>query len=128
MPASEFSSPGTITMNLTTVSPSLLPHRDQCAHPLVAQKDPARYQRGNNNRKDQAEERLVAAQLRSDRAAKIAGQQDRAEHRGARNDVKGDTDQLRDPETDSSALGKTELGECLHDCRRPHNMNRGIEK
>src|SRR5687767_2920772 len=67
----------------------------QCANAGVAEIQPAPDERGDVDRGDRVrEKRVVDPQVRRDRAAKVTSPQDRAERRGARDQVEHEADDL----------------------------------
>src|SRR5688572_31233640 len=69
------------------------------AQARLAQIEPAPDQQAEiDSEQGVAEQRAVDAQVRGDRAAHIAGQQDGAEHRGLRDRIEHDADQGQDAE------------------------------
>src|SRR6266849_367739 len=66
------------------------PQRNQCAQPAIAQVQSEPQQHAQIGREqDVAEERIAYSQMRSDRAAKVACQQDRPEDRSTRKYING---------------------------------------
>src|SRR2546428_7458075 len=69
------------------------------ANPLVAQPKPAPEERRHVDREERVgEERIAHAHVRRDGSAEVAGPHQRAEHRGARDQVHDQTRELEHPE------------------------------
>jgi hypothetical protein len=68
------------------------------------------------------------SQVRRGGASKISGQQDRAEHRGARNHIQGCTHELDDPEAERKARRVPQVAESLHDWGRLHHFHDAAEE
>src|SRR5258708_6526578 len=89
--------------------------RDERAQAVVAEVKASPEEHGNVDRgKDVAEEWVADAQVGSDSAAEIAGQQDCAEYGGTRNRIEDNTDEQDDPDTENQAYGISEASGTLH--------------
>src|ERR1700722_12157164 len=66
---------------------ALLSQGNQRAQTVLAQKNPRPDQRAKDDWKERLKQGIADARLACDRSAQIAGQQDRAEHRGAGNRI-----------------------------------------
>ena len=66
--------------------------------------------------------------MRRDGAAKITGQQNRAEHRSTRNYIEDRTGKQDDPKRHDSRRGISELNGCLHDRRQLYEFHDAVHE
>jgi len=78
--------------------------------------------------KDVAEEWVADAQVGSDSAAEIGGQQDCAEYGGTRNRIEDNTDEQDDPDTENQAYGISEASGTLHGRSEPQYFDGAVEE
>jgi hypothetical protein len=102
---------------------TLTPQRNEGAQPFVAQVESAPNQHGEIDREQNvAEERTSHAHMRGDSAAKIAGQQNRAENGRARNHIEDGAREKDDAKAEKDAFGISELNCSLDDRRGFHQF------
>src|SRR5262249_50695543 len=68
------------------------------------------------------------AHVGGDRAAEVAGPEDRAEDGGARDEVQRQADELEDADGDDGALGVAELHRALDGGGGAEDLHRGVEE
>ena len=95
----------------------LFPPREQIPNARVAKKEPAPDQCGENDRHEKREFLRLDAHVRRDRATEIAGEQDRAEYRRARDDVEDRRDETGRANCGNGIFRVAELGHALQDLR-----------
>jgi hypothetical protein len=93
----------------------LFPPREQIPNARVAEKEPAPNQRGENDRHEKREFLRLDAHVRRDRAAEIAGEQDRAEYRRARDEVENRRDEAGRANCGDGIFRVAELAHALQD-------------
>lgn len=82
---------------------SALLSQQERAQPLVAQEQPAPDQRAHDRWEGEREGRRADTRLGCERTAEIAGQQNGAQRRGARDDVDRQADKLKQAEANDQA-------------------------
>ena len=95
----------------------LFPPREQIPNARVPKKEPAPDQRGENDRHQKREFLRLDAHMRRDRAAEIAGEQDCAEDRRARNDIEDRRDEAGCPNCGDDIFRVAILSHALDDLR-----------
>ena len=93
----------------------LFPPREQIPNARVAKKEPAPDQSGENNWHEKREFLRLDAHVRRDRAAEIAGEQDCAEDRRARDDIEDRRDEAGCPNCADDIFQVAVLSHALHD-------------
>ena len=95
----------------------LFPPREQIPNARVAKKEPAPDQCGENDRHEKREFLRLDAHVGRDRAAEIAGEQDRAKYRRARDDVEDRRDEAGRANCGDGIFRVAELGHALQGLR-----------
>src|SRR3954452_20354177 len=106
----------------------LAPQRDQSAQPDIAQVQAAPDQHAEEDREEDREPALLGAHVGRDRAAEIAGQQDRSQDGGARDDVEERRDEQDDSQAEDHARRIPELDHGLHHRRRLNELRAAVEQ
>ena len=93
------------------------PPREQLPNARVAKKEPAPDQCAENDRHEKSEFLRLDAHVGRDRAAEIAGEQDRAEYRRARDDIEDRRDEASRANRGDGIFRVAELGHALQGLR-----------
>src|SRR5882672_549628 len=103
--------------------------RDEGTQPAVAQIEPAPEQHAEiDTEQDVREQWATDTQMAGDRAAQIAGHQDRPQNGGLRNHIEDRADERKDPESAGQAYRISQLSRRLNDDIQRYQFHAAVEQ